>query len=75
MLTDSIIGSILNLTGNQKIMNLSSKYSNLLNTQRSSVLNYLSSHDDGAPLMDFETMVLKQEQNYYFHLALHKFFL
>jgi alpha-amylase len=40
-----------------------SKYSTILNGELkgSSVLNYLSSHDDGAPLMAYELTVSKQE--------------
>jgi hypothetical protein len=44
------------------------KYSAILNGELkgNSVLNYLSSHDDGGPLTLNEPKLLKQVQNFYF---------
>jgi alpha-amylase len=45
-----------------------SKYSAILNGELkgNTVLNYLSSHDDGGPLTPNEPKLLKQVQNFYF---------
>jgi hypothetical protein len=40
-----------------------------------SVLNYLSSHDDGGPFDAKEPKLLKQVQNYYFLRELLKYFM
>jgi hypothetical protein len=57
-----------NMTPKKDYEFIFSKYSAILNGELkgNSVLNYLSSHDDGGPLTLNEPKLLKQVQNFYF---------